>query len=61
MRADPSFSHNFEEGENMIEKGVMPRKKYILRSFQGYPRSIKVIWVIKSFCIPIDYLVAKRL
>ena len=38
----------------------MLRKKSFLKSFQGHPRSIKVIWVYCFFCIPIGYHVVKN-
>ena len=40
-------------------KRDMLRKKCFLMSFQGHPRSIKVIWVYYFFCIPIGYHVVK--
>ena len=36
-------------------KKDMLRKKCFLMSFQGHPRSIKVIWLYNFFCIPIGY------
>ena len=41
-------------------KRDMLRKKCFLMSFQGHPRSIKVIWVYSFFCIPIGFHVVKN-
>ena len=38
----------------------MLRKKCFLMSFQGHPRSIKVIWLNQFFCIPIGYHMVKN-
>ena len=41
-------------------KRDMLRKKCFLMSFQGHPRSIKVIWLNWFFCIPIGYHMVKN-
>ena len=43
MRADFSFSDNFGQKKGLKEGYA--EKKCFLMSFQGHPRSIKVIWV----------------